>query len=149
MNIWSLHRNKEANSWLFTKVFYRHETCEAAFKSYCCCSKSHVTFIPSMITAFSPNLRPHPHPSRSHPLFLAGDAVTLWDMDVIWTAVLFAIWERRLPSRFHLLSIILAFVGIILVCQPEIIFKGAHSDAYQGNGSFKKKCQLSWSFVFC
>jgi len=60
-----------------------------------------------------------------------GDAVTLWDMDVIWTAVVYAIWERRLPSRSHLLSILLAFVGIVLVCQPEIIFKGAHSDAYQ------------------
>ena len=84
-----------------------------------------------------PNFPPCPHlsvPISPHPfrfLFLAGDAVTLWDMDVIWTAVICAIWERRLPSRFHLLSIFLAFVGIILVCQPEIIFKGAHSDAYQ------------------
>jgi len=60
-----------------------------------------------------------------------GDAVTLWDMDVIWTAVLFAIWERKCPSRYHLFSILLAFGGIILVCQPEIIFKGAHDEAYK------------------
>ena len=68
-----------------------------------------------------------------------GDAVTLWDLNVVWTAVISAIWHRKCMSIMRIGSICLALVGIVLICQPDFIFQ-VSQESHEHIGKKSRKC---------
>ena len=67
--------------------------------------------------------------SHSETDLWSGDAVTLWDLCVVWTALLCAVWDRKCLSLTRVGSITVALIGIILICQPDFIFHESHDHA--------------------
>ena len=64
----------------------------------------------------------------------AGDVVTLWNLDFVWTALICCLMSRRLPSIKLSGAVFLTIVGVVLIQKPSFVFRANHSsDRSEGN----------------
>ena len=52
----------------------------------------------------------------------AGDVVTLWNLDFVWTALICCLMSRRLPSIKLSGAVFLTIVGVVLIQKPSFVF---------------------------
>jgi len=52
-----------------------------------------------------------------------GDVILLFDLNLLWTSIMDSAYRRAWPTKWQLISIFLALIGMILVVQPPFIFQ--------------------------